>query len=533
MTDYPFAVSLTASLPLGDLVADLTLESGAHKLIVLRDGYYQGTLPEAVVHLQLTAQGAPAGEPPLRTPDEASEASRPPAGAVSSVEELFEDGMVVSGERVELQLIWGLHCHRSVEVQPPAAQGPTEEGTSPERAIRFGSFEHITCAELVGLDPHGKMLTFAGRRAVFHYKTKLAVGKTHLTFGEVIALAGDYYAHLDEQAAQELKDTWPAPPAAVRLLAGDYRQPALRDDHPEITRDILKTTYRDKAASQDKLSQVTALAHDGLFGQYPVRRYLALASQNYCHFACQPPTGVPDDETNEALRLYRAYHARALALAEQSRAQASDAMFLDALVVDAFGCHFLTDLFATGHMRVPRRILSERYGIMRGAQGYAHEMHCEDNNLGLWCTTRIAETPRRVWRGFGDTKLFTKEAVLHFDMVKESVRRSAAEVFARFCGSAWTPQQSAEALIPVPLAAGLAPESEDRYPGTVKASQRPEGEPNHYPKFCWVPAQEMIARRTGTPQENLYEDQDGKRTGAFSLLFTGKHPTIGDSAAST
>lgn len=522
--DHPFQITLTSSLPIGDLVANLTMESGDHKLIVLRDGQYAGTLPSRAIHLQLTAQSVPAGEPPLQTPDVGSEAQRALTGSVASIEELFEKGIQIPGSSVELQLVWGLHCHRPVNVQPPPAEPDGETGDSPERAIRFGSFEHIRCAELVGMDATGKMLSFAGQRAAFHYKTKFQVGKTKLTFGEIIALAGDYYAYLDQNAAQDLTTAWPDPPAAVRLLAGDYRQPALRDEEPEVTRDILKTTYRDKDASQDKLTETKTLIHDGLFGQYPVRRYLALASQNFCHFACQPPTGFLDDEANEALKSYRAYHQRALAQADQARSERSDELFLEALITDAFGCHFLTDLFSTGHMRVPRRVLSERYGIVRGALGLAHEMHCEDNKLGLWCTTRVPQTPRLVWRGFGDTMLFSSEAHRHFEMVKEAVRRSAAEVFARWCAVSLSQGDSAEAMIPVPLAAGCGPLSTDRYPAGGTTTEAPAGSPNHYPLYCFLPSQGLVARRVSSPKENLYVDQSDQNNGPFLLSFAGPYP---------
>lgn len=524
--DQPFEIKLTSLLPIGDLVANLTIEGGGQQRIVLRNGQYTGTLSGRVVHLQLTAQPVPPGESQLNNPDDESAAMEPLAGAVSSIEELFENGIAVSGGRVELQLLWGLHCHRPVNVHPHSEEPGGESNASPERAIRFGSFEHIRCAELVGTDATGKMLNFAGVRAAFHYKTKLPVGKMQLTFGEIISLAGDYYAYLDQPAAQTLSAAWPAPSATVRLLAGDYRQPALRDEDPAVTHDILKTTYRDKSASQDKLTEAKTLIHDGLFGKYPVRRYLALASQNFCHFACQPPTGFLDDEANEALKSYRAYHKRALALAEQARAEQNENLFLDALVIDAFGCHFLTDLFSTGHMRVPRRVLSERYGIVRGALGLAHEMHCEDNKHGLWCTTRLPQMPRMVWQGFGDTWLLTDKSVRHFNLVKQAVRRSAAEVFARWCSVVLPVAEGAEALIPVPLAAGSGPESTDVYPTGGGLSEVPAGAPNHYPLLCFVPEHDLIVRRVGTPQENLYEDPSAKKGTSFALSFASNYPSI-------
>ncbi len=520
-----FSVVLSSSLPIDDMVAELTLASGERRFIVLRVGRYKGQLPAAVVHLQLAAQPAPAGERELHkaSPNElAEEAVR---GPILSIEELFENGTKIEGNLLEGQLTWGLHCHTRVTISPPppSEEAPTSDESS-RGGLRFGSFEHITCADEIGFDAKGKTLSFSGRRAPFKRDTKLTVGPHSLTFGEIVALAGDYYAHLDKQAAQEFKDAWPDPTGAVRVLAGDYREPVLREDAAEVVADILKTTYRDKNASQSKLSEVKTLAKDGLFGRYPVRRYLALASQNFCHFASQPATGALDDEANEALRWYRAYHERALAQASRAHAEQREELLFDALVIDAFASHFLTDQFATGHMRVPRRTLGERYGIFRGAQGMAHEMHCEDNKLGLWLTTRLPQSPRVVWRGYGDTMLFVDEAKLHFKQIKEAVRRSVSEIFARACGVATDASEAAEAMIPMALRAGAAPTVDDVFP-SAEAGQ-PEGSPNHFPKYSWVKDKEMVARRIGPPEQNSYVDQDGKVGGTFALAFAGDYPTL-------
>lgn len=524
-----FSVSLTSDLPVDDMVAEVTFTSGERRLIVLRAGRYEGDLPSPVVRLQLSAQPPPAGESALRIGNAESQVDAP-RGPLRSIEELFESGVPVSGNRLEGRLTWGLHCHTPIVVPDPegAACSP-DKSDAPERGIRFGSFEHITCADEVGFDASGRALTFGGRGSAlrFNKDTPLPVGPHSLTFGEIISLAGDYYAHLDQDALtdEDIASSWPPPPLAVRILAGDYRQPCLREDAPEVVADILKATYRDKNASQSKLAEAKSLTQDGLFGHYPVRRYLALASQNFCHFASQPATATVDDEVNDALRLYRAYHKRALAQAARAHTEKDEALLLDALVSDAFACHFLTDQFATGHMRVPRRILGERYGILRGAQGLAHEMHCEDNKLGLWCTTRLAQTPRLVWRGYGDTMLFTEDSSLHFKQVKEAVRRSAAEIFACANGTSLPAEDRAEALIPIPLRAGTGPLSEDLFP--LDEAGQPEGDPNHFPMYCWVKDKDLIARRIGPPDQNKYEDQDGKVEGPFSLSFDGPYPTVG------
>lgn len=489
--EHSLEITLTARLPLGDLAAEITLSDGSTRGIILREGHYAGTTPAPVTRLRLIGASRSAGEAPLRVPG-AGEV--PPARQPlpeRAIEELFETGVGVEGGRFSADLSWGLHCHRA---GGPRAAPDAQES---EGADKFGTFEHIQCAARIGRDAEGGRLAFGRHTAAFSYETYFSVGGKPLTFGQIIALAGDYYAHLDPQAAAEFSWAWPEPTDAIQHLAGDYRQPTLEEDELEVVRDILFAAHRDGAASASKVLELFRLVTDA-FGAYPVARYLALASQNFCHFACQGADGVVRDESNEALRLYRAYHQRALRTA---RASGPDQLE-GALIADAFGCHFLTDLFATGHLRVPRRELGEQYGVMRGAQGMAHAMHCEDNTLGLWCTTRHRFTTRWLWRGYGDSMLLEKEAKVHREMVEEAVRRSVAEVFAAACGVDLSPEDCAEAILPVPLPPGQGPVPGDKPPGN-RFRGLPAAPPNHFPLYASVPGR-GIAFRVGGPGENRY-----------------------------
>lgn len=230
---------------------------------------------------------------------------------------------------------------------------------------------------------------------------------------------------------------------------------------------------------------------------------------------------------NEALISYHYYHYRALAAAEIAGISMVNQQqkFIDALVIEAFGCHFLTDLFASGHMRVPRRALGETFGIMRGGLGMAHGMHDEDNKRGLWVTTRIPQSPRVVWRAFGDAKLFHPEAAPHFGMVQEAVRRSVAEVFARYGGvSEIAAADTAEALLPVPIAAGCTPHIGDVLPFDMGVPGT--APPNHFPMYarCRNPysGHVTIAERaeSADANSNLYHEQDGDESQRYTLSGT-------------
>lgn len=503
------SIVMQSPLALGDLVAEVTLQDGDKTLILLHDGQFAGTLPSPAAWIKLTGFDAAAAQ------HTSSGAAPTPATAASAaIEDLFEKGIAIPADgRLSLLLTWGVHCHRSVKINSSEQHAPNEQ-CSATRGSRFGSFEHITCAEFIGKNDFGRTLRFGEIEASFDKDMFLKVGKKKLTFGEILALAGDYYAHLDMQAFKEFSWAWPESSGLTSLIDHDYRLPTLIDDDAAVTTAILTAVDETKEGGSDALDAKLNLIKLGVSTDYPVRRYLALASQNHCHFAAQPATGKVDDGTNEALRLYRAYHERALHQAETAGATGNVEAFFQALVVDAFGCHFLSDLFATGHMRVPRRVLTDRYGVVKGALGMAHDMHCEDNNSGLWLTPRFASRPRIVWRGYGDDHLHRPESGYHFLLVRRAVARSAAEVFAHYCRTTLPVGQRAEDLVPVALPAGATPQKGDVFPDgkPVTASN-----PNSFPLYWWLPEKKILARRVSAPSEGVYVNHDESKSPQFHL----------------
>lgn len=530
---FSLRISLTAPFCLEDLLAECELADGTKAAIVLSAGQFVGELPAAPLHLRLVWEHPDSGPEALRGTSAAVPPPPAPSAMVAEAEELFERGIRIPEDgQLTAQLIWGIHCHQtSASPSHVELHNDRQRGTQQKKsATRFLSAEHVTCGQLVGKDAEGQRLTVAGVRAPFHSGTPLPLGNKQATFGQIVALAGDFYAFLDEEARAALPTAWPDPPLVVGYLATDYRQPTLCQDSLDNMNAILTVFKREEQqlAAGTKVGAISELIVDGVQTRFPVRRYLALASQNHCHFGAQPPDGSIDDTVNEALALYRYYHRRALTEAQaagqvDAKAVVKEQRLLAALAVDAFGCHFLTDLFASGHLRVPRRQISERFGILRGALGMAHAMHDEDNRLGLWCTTRLRQTPRVVWRAFGDGMLTRSVAAPHLAMVREAVRRSAAEVFLRFCGSApISEEQTAEALLPVALAAGTGPGPQDVLPEGLGPT--PPGSPNHFPLYALVrtpdaPAGVLLARRldVNNPQSNLYVEQDRKNPLRFPL----------------
>ena len=343
----------------------------------------------------------------------------------------------------------------------------------------------MMCAALVGLDADGTQLLINGIAAPFNSATPLLGDE--FTFAQIVALGGDFYAHFDTSASTAFAWAWPEMRGLAGWVAGDYRATTLAEDQSESVRLLLDVIARDRGKHRNVAGEFSALALDTITKHYPARRYLALSSQNYCHFAC--PELRPH---NPALKLYHGYHDRALGQARAARlAPTSEAALLAALAVDAFGCHFLSDLFASGHMRVPRHALGEDCGILRGALYMSLRMHNEDNEAGLWCTPRVPTTPRQVWRAYGDGMLANDAADCHLRLVREAVRRSAEEVFRAYCGVGMPHRDRADALIPTPLSPGEEPGPTDEPP---RGCIMPNAPANSWPLYDVAPSGRLVER---------------------------------------
>lgn len=473
-------LEITAPFRIGDIVAEVDLQGGGKTDVILREGLFEGDLPARAERLRLTLRDAPDGS--ALAPEQADvPAPQPPRGAPFEVDVLFGSGVEIPADgHLVAQVTWGMPC--------AAEQAPQEDKLEP---TLFGAWEHMKTTEWIGRDQLGKPLSFNHLRADFSTETPLAVGNKNLRFPEIVALAGDYYAHLDEKARNTpaIAAMWPPIGGVLGWLAGDYRETTLTGESAEAAAHLLQTIYRDKDKPLTTAENISSTGGDTLFRDFPLRRFGALASQNFCHFASQPWDGTVDDARNHGLQMYRLYHERALAEARKAGAAKDGPALLQSLVVEGFACHFLTDLCASGHIRVPRRELTAKLGIVKGgaAAGAAHN----EDNKGLWVRMRMNPPNRKryVWRAVGDNFLLTTAGAQHLAMVREAVRRSVEEVFATFAGV--TPRVKGEDLLPVPLPPGQGPSGTDLAPDAVilgvirAAGMWPRGaQVNSYPLYA-------------------------------------------------
>lgn len=143
----------------------------------------------------------------------------------------------------------------------------------------------------------------------------------------------------------------------------------------------------------------------GLLSMISAIRKIPLALRNEPHFS--PHTWVA----------YTRHHLDALKLALDRDLEA-------ALRINAFGDHFLTDAFASGHIRTPRLILGRDKLPWRMAK--ALSMHKEDNEHGLWVANRAGY----VWHAYGDDRLHLNP--VHQVMTTVAITRSVRRVNRAF-----------------------------------------------------------------------------------------------------
>ena len=189
-----------------------------------------------------------------------------------------------------------------------------------------------------------------------------------LTYGEMVAMAGDYFASLQQMRTLAAK---PGPGAGTRDELEYVRRVKVHGEKLATYDDeTIANTFGFSSPNPSHAAKVAADA-----------RYYALAGRNQAHFlnpkgeggaladpdamlsiaALLTVAGIPASAVlSGAAENYRLHHVSALrdaVVAGQTGAEIDGAMALE-----AFGGHFLTDAFAAGHVRTERTLISEHWG---------------------------------------------------------------------------------------------------------------------------------------------------------------------------
>ena len=315
----------------------------------------------------------------------------------------------------------------------------------------------------------------------------LGIAAMPLTYGDVVALAGDFYGTSTRepissfqpgQALAAAQDAWGTLEHAdqselARILA------ILAEEEAAVAKAISNGEQPSTAfhALGDSLSYEWNAATGGapasegkLAALRKQGRYLKLALVNMDHFG------------RDAQKAYMAVHT--FALQEALKLHGTDLTSDEgqkalkrAYAICAFGDHFLSDLFAAGHVRTPRRALYEIATTTAEESGLlARVMHGEDNSHGV-TVTNGPET----WLAYGDGMELDDVNKANWAMAVKAVQASADDVIGAARDGV---------LAPTHTALQIAPALESFVP-----EPKPGG-PNDAPLF-WSDSKDYVYRRGG------------------------------------
>jgi hypothetical protein len=171
-------------------------------------------------------------------------------------------------------------------------------------------------------------------------------------------------------------------------------------------------TYVKNSDLNDVIQQVALVKEMGL-------SYYFTLTDNFDHFA-------PD-----SFLAYQAGHAKAMEMAKLAyETKATDPAQAEkylqtAYALNAYAGHYLSDNFASGHARTPRRELADRFGGVIGG-ALANSMHNEDNKFGI----NVVDGMGNAWMALGDSSLDKNEGQTNNKHVVDTLQASADEVFA-------------------------------------------------------------------------------------------------------
>ena len=198
-------------------------------------------------------------------------------------------------------------------------------------------------------------------------------GALGLTFGDVVALSGDYFL----AGGRAGPATGPGSPAQALAADGLFELAAVGGDHGRApgTADELLCALKVMAVDQELVDprfepggelagfHFSATASETEVERRVRDRFLALGASNDDHFVAPGPRGEataadrPAARFASAPRAYRTLHQRALSEAWRLGRDGGD--LSRAMAREAAAQHHLTDAFAAGHLRTPVAAMRE------------------------------------------------------------------------------------------------------------------------------------------------------------------------------
>jgi hypothetical protein len=289
--------------------------------------------------------------------------------------------------------------------------------------VRFESPEHRSIGAAVMLRMPGPLddpSTVKGKSgdAVWVKHFNSSSGTNRLTYADIVWMSGDLIAEPGESIG--LSKT-PEKTLDLNLNAYEKYQSYIpeilevyRQMQNELNSQISSGNRLDIAHKYDYRFNSATGGWGGIASLVNWGLYLNLADSNFDHFGKQ------------AVKTYLTAHEKALNTA-------ANATSLDdlrtAYFIDGFGAHFLSDLFAAGHIRVPRSEMAQLCNsFMHSVSLAAKDMHDMDGDSGLTFVNGRGDT----WFGKGDKNYYTKENTADRARVIETLQQSVDQIYRAF-----------------------------------------------------------------------------------------------------
>lgn len=345
-----------------------------------------------------------------------------PTPVIARFDDLFAPGGIAFSADNPHLLLHIADSHSDVE-PALALPGKAMKGKPP---LRFEGAEHKAVGDNTRLRFVEGAEPVLAQNVPLHLPNGLA-----LTYGQVLALGGDFYGIVDRPINE---GSTPAD-RLQRFTAAFDSLAALPASKTEATQvlaimqkeiDAVKQAVKDGKqpheaydALGDTLSEEwNKITGGGSFvsALFPLGRYLKLAANNADHFG-------------EWARLaYIAGHTAALQTAAAARANQDELQLERAYAMNAFADHYLTDLFSSGHLRVPRKAMAAAVTPSDLGSLITRFMHDEDSKFGL----KVRNGHGEQWRAFGDKRYFDTTDADNRNQVNQAVQDSADEVYAAY-----------------------------------------------------------------------------------------------------
>lgn len=303
----------------------------------------------------------------------------------------------------------------------------TNTSSSTDHAIQYESPEHFLLGNAINLKFPGGIEK--GSNSIL-LQIPLSNGTTQkLSFAHLVYLAGDFMGDPNTQIGGHAMHTnminfqtnynvlFNAPakdylPAIIKIVNEELE---LNKDniinHEELNIPE-EDNIRFNCATGGGCNKLTFLTNFGL--------YMKLATNNYDHFG------------QDAIDSYLAGHKLALDTAKTAKLTNNESLLRSAYAQEAYAEHFLTDLFASGHLRTPRRAIVNwcSYTKSEIASYLTKVMHDEDNQDGVWITNGNGER----WKTYGDHSLFINDNSSSMQQAVKVMQKSVDQIFAVYNG---------------------------------------------------------------------------------------------------